>query len=279
MIGEDMSMVALTPEKLRRFMEQRHEKEYALIDVRQPGEYEDSHIPGALLIPLPDLVRTMDAVPTDRELIFYCRNGGRSQAAATMVADEEITRKALYHLDGGVMAWQGRTTAGFPRIRIFKDSDSVAEKLRTAMDLEKGALIYYSRIHDLYSDRPWSTVFSELARAERGHARIVFGFLRGLEAVGEDFEAVFDRLPGDVLEGGMSLDTALQKVAAVKGRICLHLIELALQLENQAYDLYRAAADQSIENHAREAFWTIAQAEKGHMRSLAGALGSCSRDA
>ena len=130
----------------------------------------------------------------------------------------------------------------------------------------------------MYSERPWSTVFSELARAERGHARTVFDFLRDLEAVEEDFEAVFDRLPGDVLEGGMTLDTALQKVAAVKGRICLYLIELALQLENQAYDLYRATADQTIESHAREAFWTLAQAEKGHMRSLAGAIGGCSRD-
>jgi sulfur-carrier protein adenylyltransferase/sulfurtransferase len=274
-----MSMAALTPEKLRRFMEQRQEKDYALIDVRQPGEYENSHIAGSLLIPLPDLVRTMEAVPVDRELIFYCRNGGRSQAAAAMVADEQITRKSIYHLDGGVMAWQGRTTAGLPRIRIFKDTDSMAGKLRTAMDLEKGALNYYTRIHDLYSERPWSTVFSELARAERGHARIVFGFLRDFEVVGEEFDAVFDRLPGDVLEGGMTLDAALQKVAAVKGRICLNLIELALQLENQAYDLYRTMADQPIENHVREAFWAIAQAEKGHMRSLAGAIGSCSRDA
>jgi sulfur-carrier protein adenylyltransferase/sulfurtransferase len=273
-----MGPVALTPEKLRRFIEQRHEKEYSLIDVRQPGEYESNHIPGALLIPLPDLVRAMDAVPVDKELIFYCRNGGRSQAAAIMVADGEITRKSIYHLDGGVMAWQGWTTAGFPRFRVFEDSDSIAEKLRTAMNLEKGALNYYTRVHGLYSERPWSTVFFELARAERGHARIVFDFLCDLEAVGEAFEAVFDRLPGDVLEGGMALDTALQQVATVKGRICLHLIELALQLENQAYDLYRAMADRSIESHAREAFWTIAQAEKGHMRALAGAIDSCSPD-
>jgi rhodanese-related sulfurtransferase/rubrerythrin len=275
-----MRIVTLTPEKLRRFIEQSDEKEYVLIDVRQPGEYENNHIPGALLIPLPDLVRTMDAVPGDKELIFYCRNGGRSQAAASMVADEEITRKTIYHLDGGVMAWQGRTTAGLPRIRIFEDSDSITERLYTAMDMEKGALNYYTRIHNLYSERLWSSVFSELARAERGHARIVFTFLRELEPVGEEFEAVFDRLPGDVLEGGMALDTALRKVAAVKGRICLHLIELALQLENQAYDLYRAMADRSMEHHVREAeaFWTIAQAEKGHMRLLAGAIDGCSRD-
>lgn len=273
-----MRFIALTPDELRRLMDRRHEKEYALVDVRQPGEYEDSHIPGALLIPLPELVRTMEALPVDRELIFYCRNGGRSQAAATMVADEEIARKTIYHLDGGVMAWEEGTAPGFPRIQVFDGSDSAGDTLRIAMNLEKGALNYYTRVHGLYSGRPWSRVFSDLARAERGHARIVFGFLREIESVREEFEALFDGLPGEVLEGGMPLETALQKIAAIKGRICIHLIELALQIENQAYDLYRAMAERTAEKKAREAFWAIAQAEKGHMRSLAGAIDGCSRD-
>lgn len=273
-----MPIVALPPDRLRRFMDRRHEKEFALIDVRQPGEYENGHIPGALLIPLPELVRTMEALPLDRELVFYCRNGGRSQAAAAMVADEEIALKAIYHLDGGVMAWEGGTTSGFPRIRIFNASDSPGETLRIAMNLEKGALNYYARVHAHYSARPWSRVFADLAGAEQGHARIVFGFLRDIEPVEEEFEALFDGLPGDVLEGGVPLDTALQKVTKIKGRICMHLIELALQIENQAYDLYRAMAERSGEKQAREAFWSIAQAEKGHMRSLAGAIDECSID-
>lgn len=273
-----MNIVALTPEKLHRFMERRHEKDFALIDVRQPGEYEDRHIPGAMLIPLPELVRTMEALPTDKELVFYCRSGGRSQAAITMVADEEIVSKTIYHLDGGLMAWDGRMAAGFPRVRLFEDSDSPGEMLRTAMNLEKGALNYYTRVHGQYADRPWSGVFADLARAERGHAGIVYGFLRRMEAAEEEFDAVFDGLPGQVLEGGISLEAALQKVAAVKGRICMHLIELALEIENQAYDLYRTMADRSGDNPAREAFLAIAQAEKGHMRSLAGAIDSCFRD-
>jgi rhodanese-related sulfurtransferase/rubrerythrin len=274
--GEDMQFVALTPEDLRRLMERRHEKEFALIDVRQPGEYENGHIPGSLLIPLPELVRSMAALPEDKDLIFYCRNGGRSQAAATMVADEEIIGKTIYHLDGGVMAWEGGMAAGFPRIRLFEDSDSRAETLRTAMELEKGALKYYTRVHEMYSEHPWSTVFADLARAERGHAGIVFDILCGIEDVGEEFEALFDRLPGEIMEGGMALEPALQKAASMKGRICMHLIELALEIEARAYDVYRAMAHRTDDKQTREAFWAIAQAEKGHIRSLAGAIGVCS---
>jgi sulfur-carrier protein adenylyltransferase/sulfurtransferase len=273
-----MRFVALTPDKLRRLMEGRHEKEFALIDVRQPGEYENSHIPGSRLIPLPELVRSMAALPVDKELIFYCRNGGRSEAAATMVADEEIVRKTIYHLDGGVMAWDGETAAGFPRIRLFKGSNSPGQTLRTAMDLEKGALNYYSRVHEMYTQQPWSAVFADLAQAERGHARIVFEFLRRIEDIEEEFETLFEPLPGEMMEGGMVLETALQKIASIKGRVCMHLIELALQMEAQAYDLYRTMADRSGDDRARQAFWAIAQAEKGHMRSLAGAIDDCSGD-
>ena len=273
-----MQFIALTPDNLRRLMERLHEKEFALIDVRQPGEYETGHIPGSLLIPLPELVRSMEALPEDKELIFYCRNGGRSQAAATMVADEEIIRETIYHLDGGVMAWEGGMAVGFPRIRLFEDSDSRAETLRTAIKLEKGALNYYTRVHEMYAQYPWSTEFADLARAERGHARIVFDILCGIEDAGEEFEAHFDRLPGEIMEGGMALEPALQKVASIKGRICMHLIEMALEIEVQAYDLYRTMAHRTTDNQTRETFWAVAQAEKGHIRTLAGAIEGCCRD-
>jgi len=45
----------LTPEKLRRFMDRHIESSYRLVDVRQPDEYEAAHIPGARLLPLPEL--------------------------------------------------------------------------------------------------------------------------------------------------------------------------------------------------------------------------------
>ena len=77
-----MGIIEMTPEQLRQFIQHRHEKEFALIDVRQPGEYQQGHIPGARLIPLLELIRTMETLPRDKELIFYCRTGGRSMAAA-----------------------------------------------------------------------------------------------------------------------------------------------------------------------------------------------------
>jgi rubrerythrin len=166
-------------------------------------------------------------------------------------------------------------TAEFPRVELFNGPDTPVMMLQTAMNLEKGALNFYSRVHGRYADQPWGKVFADLARAEIGHAKTVYHFLRQIEPQAEEFDLVFEGLPGDVLEGGMSLESALKKVAAVQERVCLRLIELALQIEFAAYDLYRTMADRTSRTDAREAFMTIAQAEKGHMRSLARAIEGC----
>ena len=57
-----------------------------LLDVRQPGEYESEHIPGAKLIPLPDLNDRMTELDADKPTIVYCAIGGRSRMAAQMLA-------------------------------------------------------------------------------------------------------------------------------------------------------------------------------------------------
>ena len=267
-----MSIVGLTPEELRQFIQQHHERTYTLIDVRQPGEYEYGHIPGALLMPLPKLVQSMENLPLDRELIFYCQNGGRSLA---MVEDEAVVSGTLHNLTGGIMAWDGAMTSEYPRIRIFQVSGTLDEKLETAMNLEKGALNFYSFARDRHAAQPWAEVFAKLAQVEVAHARMVYNFRQRVKTSGGSFEDCFAGLSGDVLEGGMTLQEAVEKAAEAKGRTCLKLIELALQIEYAAFDLYRTMADQTAESDSHEAFIAIAQAEKTHMQALIRAIETC----
>jgi rhodanese-related sulfurtransferase len=56
-----MSIHEINPEELRRYIKNHNEKEYLLVDVRQPDEYEEGHIPGARLLPLPDHGRFPDS--------------------------------------------------------------------------------------------------------------------------------------------------------------------------------------------------------------------------
>jgi rhodanese-related sulfurtransferase len=73
-----------------------------LIDVREPDEYTEAHVPGAWLLPLSDLADRADEVPSDHPVLLICKSGGRSMRAAEFLAAEgrDVTNVA-----GGTMAW------------------------------------------------------------------------------------------------------------------------------------------------------------------------------
>ena len=55
----------------RQYQNDQDEKSYLLVDVRQPEEYEEAHIPGAKLMPLDDLEINLTELPTDKDIVFY----------------------------------------------------------------------------------------------------------------------------------------------------------------------------------------------------------------
>lgn len=269
-----MAVDTITPEQLRKFMQENHEKQYLLLDVRQPAEYNNMHIPGARLMPLPQLVQNVNSLPPDKTLVFYCHSGGRSLAAASE-ADEQLEGHGpIFNLDGGILAWDGAMLADTPRVQLFAGQDFIA-MLTTAMNLEKGALRFYEHLHESRAQVPWSEVFGRLAREENAHAKTVFGFLKQARPDTAPFQTLFDQLHGDVLEGGLTLTQALEILDSFSEDACLRCLELALKIEYAAYDLYRSLADQVQEPDARQAFLSLAQAEKAHMRALGAAVGEC----
>jgi rhodanese-related sulfurtransferase len=80
-----------------------------VLDVRTPAEWEESHIPGATLIPLDELESRLDEVPVDREVVVMCRSGNRSATG------REILRQAGFEqvssMAGGIQQW---SAAGYP---------------------------------------------------------------------------------------------------------------------------------------------------------------------
>ena len=49
-----------------------------VIDVREVGEYEEGHIPGAVNIPMRTIAANLDKIPTDRQIYVYCASGFRA---------------------------------------------------------------------------------------------------------------------------------------------------------------------------------------------------------
>ena len=68
-------------------------EEVIILDVRTPGEYEEGHIEGALLIPDYDLTRDAESKLPDKDdkILVYCRSGSRSKSAAKVLIDMGYT--------------------------------------------------------------------------------------------------------------------------------------------------------------------------------------------
>lgn len=65
------SVPTMTAEEVRQFISEKHPDEYNLVDVRQPGEYEGDHIPGANLIPMAELRDRLAEIDPEKPTITY----------------------------------------------------------------------------------------------------------------------------------------------------------------------------------------------------------------
>lgn len=83
-----------------------------VLDVRNPDEYEAAHVPGAVLIPLPELAQRQAEVPQADPLYVICAAGGRSLTAANALAGAGYNALSVA---GGTNGWierGGETVAG-----------------------------------------------------------------------------------------------------------------------------------------------------------------------
>ena len=71
--GEELLCIvkSFNAKQARRYMADKTADDVTILDVRQPNEYEAGHIPGAKLIPLPDLAARMDEIDPDKPALVY----------------------------------------------------------------------------------------------------------------------------------------------------------------------------------------------------------------
>jgi rhodanese-related sulfurtransferase len=91
-----------------RVAEMQRDGELALIDVRQPDEWEAGRIGGARHVVLEELPSRADSIARDRPVVFCCRSGNRSAMAADAF---KLAGYDAHNMAGGMLAWQA---AGLP---------------------------------------------------------------------------------------------------------------------------------------------------------------------
>ena len=93
----------VTPRELRDMIDSG--KPVALIDVREPVEWDINRIEGAELIPKPEFEsgEALSKLQVDRTPVFYCKTGVRSAEVLAIVKKAGFS-DAL-HVQGGIVAW------------------------------------------------------------------------------------------------------------------------------------------------------------------------------
>lgn len=74
-----------------------------VVDVREPWEYRQGHVPGAVLIPLGQLSSRLNELDPERPVAVICASGNRSQSAAALLGQKGF--KTVYNVSGGTGAW------------------------------------------------------------------------------------------------------------------------------------------------------------------------------
>ncbi|MBA3294281.1 MAG: adenylyltransferase/sulfurtransferase MoeZ [Geodermatophilaceae bacterium] len=89
-------------------------KDFELIDVREPNEYEIVSIPGAKLIPKDEILsgRALSQLPQNKPIILHCKTGARS--AEVLAAVQAAGFGDAVHVQGGVSAWANRIDNSLP---------------------------------------------------------------------------------------------------------------------------------------------------------------------
>jgi rhodanese-related sulfurtransferase/rubrerythrin len=262
----------LTVDQFYSYQNAHQEKDYVLVDVRLPEEYEDEHIAGALLMPLGDLTNRLKELPEDRDIIFYCNSGRRSRIAALFATSVPFSEKKVYNILGGILKYFNRTLPNYPALASVDMDGGIEKLLHSAMNLERGTSLFYAAVIKKTGDTPFRETLEKIAKAEDSHARLLYNFWRKKQAAVPTFEDIYKTLNGDVIEGGRRLDEQLALVEEHQETSPQALLEMILDVEYGAYDLYRAIADKLRGGEMEESFLSLAQAEKHHMQLVAEAF-------
>ena len=258
-------ITTLAPDKVKETLDKDKKGEFLLLDVRQPEEYADGHIPGATLIPLGELEARQQELERGKKIITYCRSGNRSMAAAIALCG--LGFKDVHYLEGGILNWRYETVGGLPEARpeLVSEATGVRDILILAIKLEKGSWDFYLAAKEKAASPQAKERFQMLADAENGHMRRLWE--RAINLLGEGALSPLEKLKQGLkvahMEGGIEISSALAKMAE-KFSDEMQALEIALEKEYVSYDYYKRTAVLVGDPSAKTLLHELALEERNH---------------
>jgi len=246
--------------------------EFIILDVRQPEEYRSGHLPGAVFIPLPDLINKVGELDHAKPIIAYCRSGNRSRAAAAFLLSDGFSK--VYSMDGGITAWNGQVATGSYNegLSMLEGRETAEELISLAMALEEGSRMFYVNVEELTLDTEAKNVLKTIAEAEEKHKTQILQAYKLI--TGENLtDDILNREPlSGIMEGGVRID---EVVSFLKGpdKTLLDILEVSMQLEINSLDLYIKILRNIEDAGAKKVFDILIEEEKNHLSKLGKLLG------
>lgn len=263
----------IEPKEAGKFLDEVRLGARTLLDVRQEFEYAEGHLPGAKLIPLPDLLGSMGELDRNLPLLVYCRSGMRSLAAANMLAGQGF--REIMSLKGGMSAWEGSLAQGPTDLGMssLASAATPAVLLERAWGMELALEDFYNALAGRVADKELAGLFRRFAGFEERHRRTLFEIWSRSAGAGkgdEDRSAFEARAkasvsPG-VLEGGIAANDYLGLMSDPSD--AGEALELAMAVEAQAMDLYLRRSAVAEDADLRRTLNLLAEEERAHLKVL-----------
>ena len=257
-------------ESVRALLDASRPGELTLLDVRMEPEYEEFHLPGATLVPLPELPDRLGEIDKATPVVVYCRGGMRSAAAARLLAAAGFPR--IVNMLGGAMAWQGAAATGTPDagLTLLRGDETPRQILRAALGMEAALGAFYKKLAATAKDGDIAATFTRLAGFEDRHLHHVHSLYDQETGHASDLDALLAAAAPE-LEGGLPAAAFLEMLGG-EPESAREALELAASVEAQALDLYSRLAGRTDKASSKELFTTLAQEEKAHLRAVGSLL-------
>ena len=252
----------ISPEQLRSKTEKSNAGAFQLLDVRQPAEYTQEHIPGAMLIPLAELPVRLNELHPQTETVVYCRSGARSSSACQILRQNNFL--SVYNLTGGMLSWNGMRAIGAENagLEYFVKGDFTSILL-IAYQMEDGLQDFYLHLASESDNLKMRRLLESMAQMEDGHKARIKGhypkYFQQIKAVAEQ--------DSSYVEGGFNpVDFASRYMSLLDSPESI--FHLAMKMEAQAYDLYSRLAKRHDAPEIRDFFQSMADEELKHIEKL-----------
>ncbi len=259
---------SILPQEVRKIIKEKSASDYCLLDVRQPSEYEQGHLPGAKLIPLPELEPKMNALQPNRMTIVYCRSGNRSRSAVGMLNGAGMDD--VYNMEGGILAYNGMVAAGPPEAGVFCFPENMSPEQLIAMAwyIEDGSKSYVGTIKEMNQNVDLKDILTNLYEHKVAHKKTLEKLYEKIsgESVRDGFPTyVLKKPPKIVMSGCVNVPDA---VNWSKDKDANVILDFMMALEANTFDLYLKLGREVKSERARSVFMSLSKEEAGHLDKL-----------